>query len=97
MCETLQSHTHAGTAAQGSCDCPIPGGVQGLAAWGPGQPDQVLHVVVGKSAQGRVLELDHLRGPLQSKSFYDLSSILSTKHQAQIKHTHKKISFLPAA
>ena len=30
-----------GTAAQRSCGCPIPGGVQGHVGWGPGQPELV--------------------------------------------------------
>jgi len=28
-------------AAQRSCGCPIPGGAQGQAGWGPGQPEPV--------------------------------------------------------
>lgn len=27
--------------AQRSCECPLPGDVQGQAEWGPGQPDLV--------------------------------------------------------
>ena len=40
------------------CGCPIPGGVQGQAGWGPGQPGLVLNVKVGDPAHGRGLELD---------------------------------------
>jgi len=39
-----------------SCGCPIPGGVQGQAGWGPGQPDLlsdlVSDLVVGNPAHG---------------------------------------------
>ena len=45
-------------AAQRGCGCPIPGGVQGQAGWGPGQPGLVLIVEVGGPACGRGLELD---------------------------------------
>ena len=38
-------------------DCPIPGGVQNQAGWGPGQP----------SAQGRLLELNDLQGLIRSR------------------------------
>jgi len=32
------------SAAQRSCGCPIPGGVQGQVGWGPGQPGLILNV-----------------------------------------------------
>ena len=39
--------------AQRECGCPIPGGVQGQAGWGRGQPDLVLDPVVGNPTCGR--------------------------------------------
>ena len=35
------------------CVCPILEGVQGQVGWGPGQPDLVLDLAVGKPAYGR--------------------------------------------
>ena len=43
-------------AAQRSCGCPIPGGVQGQVGWGCGQPD----LVSGSPAHGWELELGGL-------------------------------------
>jgi len=43
-------------AAQGGCGCPIPGGVQGQVAWGPGHPGLVLNVEVGGPACIKRLE-----------------------------------------
>jgi len=40
--------------AQGGCGCPIPGGIQGQAGCGSGQPG----LLVGDPAQSRGLELD---------------------------------------
>ena len=40
-------------AAQRLCGCTVPEGVQGQAGWGHGQPDLVLDLMVGKSAQSR--------------------------------------------
>jgi len=37
----LRGRWGAGTAAQRSCGCPIPGGAQGQVGWDPGQPDLV--------------------------------------------------------
>jgi len=45
-----------GQTAQKRCICPIPGGIQGQAGWGPGQPD----LVGGSPAHGRGLEQDDL-------------------------------------
>ena len=36
-------------AAQRSCECPIPGGIQGQVGWGPGQPE----LVGGSPARGK--------------------------------------------
>jgi len=41
-------------AAQRGCGCPIPGGVQGQAGWGPGQPE-LLDLAAGNPACGRRL------------------------------------------
>ena len=50
------SHTEGGDmleqVAQGGCGCPIPGGIQGQAGCGSGQPD----LVVGDPAHGRGVE-----------------------------------------
>ena len=40
-------------AAQRGCGCPIPGGVQDWAGWGPGEPGLVVHVEFGSPACGR--------------------------------------------
>ena len=49
-------HTEGGDAlkqvAQGGCGCPIPGGIQGQAGCGSGQPG----LVVGDPAQSRGVE-----------------------------------------
>ena len=41
--------------AQGGCGCPIPGGTQGQAGWGPGQPE-----LLDGTAHGRELGLSGL-------------------------------------
>jgi len=41
------------SSAQRGCGCPVPGGVQGHAGWGPGQPGLVLNVRVGGPVCGR--------------------------------------------
>ena len=38
--------------ARRDCMCPDPGGIQGQAGWGPGQPDLVFDVATGKPACG---------------------------------------------
>ena len=48
-----------------SCGCPIPGGIQGQAGCGSGQPG----LVVGDPAHSRGLELDDHRGPFQPRPF----------------------------
>ena len=53
--------------AQGSCGCPIPGGIQGQAGCGSGQPG----LVAGDPAHSRGLELDDHCGPIQPRPFYD--------------------------
>jgi len=40
--------------AQGGCGCPIPGGIQGQAGWGSGQPG----VVAGNPAYSREVETE---------------------------------------
>ena len=42
-----------GQAAQRRCGCPVLGGVQGQAGWGPGQPGLVLNMEVDGPACGR--------------------------------------------
>ena len=57
----------AHTAAQRGCGCPIPGGVQGQAGWGSGQPG----LVVGDPAHSRGgLKPDDHCGPFQPRPFY---------------------------
>ena len=51
---------------QGGCGCPIPGGIQGQAGCGSGQPG----LVVGDPAHSRGLELDEHCGPFQPRLFY---------------------------
>ena len=53
--------------AQGGCGCPIPGGIQGQAGCGSGQPG----LVFGDPAHSRGLELDDGCGPFQPRPFYD--------------------------
>ena len=53
--------------AQGGCGCPIPGGIQGQAGCGSGQPG----LVVGDPAHSRDLKLHDLWAPFQPKPFYD--------------------------
>jgi len=53
--------------AQGGCGCPIPGGIQGQAGCGSGQPG----LLVGDPAHSRGLELDERCGPFQPRTFYD--------------------------
>ena len=40
-------------AAQRSCGCPIPGGIQGQVECGPKQPDLLPGLAVGNPAHGR--------------------------------------------
>ena len=53
--------------AQGGCGCPIPGGIQGQAGCGSGQPG----LMVGGPARSRGLKLNDHYGPFQSRPFYD--------------------------
>jgi len=47
--------------AQRNCGCPIPGGIQGQAGWGPEQPKLVPDLVAGNPDHIREgLELDDL-------------------------------------
>ena len=63
--------------AQGGCGCPIPGGIQGQAGCGSGQPG----LLVGDPAHSRGLELDDHCGPFQPRPFYDsLSDKIRTLH-----------------
>ena len=49
--------------AQGGCGCPIPGGIQGQAGCGSGQPG----LLVGDPAHSRGLELNDHFGSLQPR------------------------------
>jgi len=64
-------HTDGGDAlervAQGGGGCPIPGGIQGQAGCGSGQPG----LLVGDPAHTRGLKLDDHCGPFQLRPFYD--------------------------
>jgi len=53
--------------AQGGCGCPIPGGIQGQAGCGSGQPG----LLVGDPAHSRGMEPDDHCGPFQPRPFYD--------------------------
>ena len=53
--------------ANKACGCPIPGGIQGQAGCGSGQPG----LVVCDPAHSRGLELDEHCGPLQPRPFCD--------------------------
>jgi len=55
------------TIAQGGCGCPIPGGIQGQAGCGSGQPG----LLVGDPAHSRGLELNDHCDPFQPRPFYD--------------------------
>jgi len=59
-------------AAQGGCGCPIPGGIQGQAGCGSGQPG----LVVGDPAHSRGLKLDDHCGPFQPRPFCDSMNML---------------------
>jgi len=52
---------------QGGCECPIPGGIQGQAGCGSGQPG----LLVGDPAHSRGLEWDEHCGPFQPRPFCD--------------------------
>jgi len=65
--------SHTEQVAQGGCGCPIPGGTQGQAGCGSGQPG----LVVGDPAHSRGLKLDDHCGPFQPRPSYDSSKMLS--------------------
>ena len=58
--------------AQGGCGCPIPGGIQGQAGCGSGQPG----LLVGDPAYSRGLERDEYCGPFQPRPFCDSNKLL---------------------
>ena len=70
--------SHTEQVAQGGCGCPIPGGTQGQAGCGSGQPG----LVVGDPAHSRGLKLDDHCGPFQPRPSYDFSKMLSALHLA---------------
>jgi len=53
--------------AQRGCGCPIPGGIQGQAGCGSGQPG----LLIGDPAHSRGLKLDDHCRPFQLRPFYD--------------------------
>jgi len=61
LCSALEQ------VAQGGCGCPIPGGIQGQAGCGAGQPG----LVVGDLHIAEVLKLYDHCGPFQPRPFYD--------------------------
>ena len=64
--------------AQGGCGCPIPGGIQGQAGCGSGQPG----LVVGNPAHSRGgLKLDDHCGSFQPRPFYDSMKKIGTQVQ----------------
>jgi len=65
-CKAVQQRT-CKQVAQGGCGCPIPGGIQGQAGCGSGQPG----LLVGDPAHSRGLELDKHCGPFQPRPFCD--------------------------
>ena len=58
-------------AVQSGCGCPVPGGVQGQAGWGPGQPGLVFDMEVGGPTCSRGLEIHDPQGPFQPRPFCD--------------------------
>jgi len=67
---------HLEQVFRGGCGCPIPGGIQGQAGCGSGQPG----LVVGDPAHSRGLKLDDHCGPCQPRPFYDsMNTAVSTK------------------
>jgi len=59
--------THWNRFAKGGCGCPIPGGFQGQAGCGSGQPG----LMVGDPAHSRGLKLNDHCGPFQPRPFCD--------------------------
>jgi len=74
-------HVHPGEekvlaqAVQRCFKCPIPGGVQGQAGWGPEQPGLVPDLVDCNPACRRMLELDGLCGLFKPKPLCDCTNI----------------------
>ena len=66
MCKKRGSSDALKQVPQGGCGCPIPGGTQGQAGGGSGQPG----LLVGDPAHSRGLKLDGHCGPFQPRSFY---------------------------
>ena len=67
--------------AQGACGCPMPGGIQGQAGCGSGQPG----LVVGDPEHSRVLKLDNHCGPFQPRPFYDSLMIQRRQETTRIR------------
>ena len=58
-------------AAQESCGCPVPAGIQGQVGWGPEQLGLVPDLEVGGPVCVEGLELDDPWGPFQPKPICD--------------------------
>ena len=65
--------------ARGGCGCPIPGGIQGHAGCGSGQPG----LEVGDPAHSRGLERDDHCGPFQPRPFYDSTTFTAPARSTQ--------------
>lgn len=61
----------------GSCECPIPGSVQGQTGWGPELPDLALDLVVCNPAYGKSLELDVVKVSSNTSLWFYDCTILS--------------------
>ena len=72
---------------QEAVDAPsIPGGVQGLVGWGPGQPGLVLDVEVGGPACGGVVGASRSLGSLPTQPFCDSGGKKEDPTQEHGKH-----------
>jgi len=80
--------------AQRGCGCPIPGGIQGQAGCGSGQPG----LVAGDPAHSRGLKLDDHCGPFQPRPFYDSTSLsnIVQKITEKIWHKCRALRLLPS-
>jgi len=92
----LRGWWHTEQVAQGGCGCPIPGGIQGQAGCGSGQPG----LLVGNPAHSRGLKWDDNCGPFQPRPVYDSMMPWGLCMLSQL-HTQPCCtlgnSFLPAA
>jgi len=66
------------------CGCSVPGGVQDQVGWGPQQSGLVPDLEVGGLPVAGGLELDHPRGPVQPKPFYDSTFLHFLAHKPSL-------------